>query len=387
MSWLSKLQFVTFRVRHLGLLGATKHYCSRASIVFRTMLSKRFPTLPYSPTNVQIEPTTRCNLKCNFCELTYWKEQGIDLEFAKLKQIIERLPSLKSIILTGLGEPLMNQSYIDFLEFAKRRGLRVIFFDNFTLLTEKKAKRMIDMGVDEIVLSLDGATKETYEGIRVGANFDKVVRHAKSLVDLKNRSGKRKPEVYINSVGCNENYWEMPGVVKLADEMGIPLVQFTNVVTWDDTEALSAKQENQKRAMLEKLEEAVEVGTSVGVRVKADMFESQKRPVQECNLLWEQNYITVDGYVHPCCHAAHARSSETHHAVDRNRMNRASLGNIFEQSYDEIWNSPRFVTARKQVRKGIMPEVCEGCPRFYGEKAHEPQVETAGELAKVGALT
>ena len=95
--------------------------------------------------------------------------------------MVEHLPKLKRVDLTGIGESLMNRDFFRIVEFLKSRGMYVTLNDNFTLMTEAAARRLIELEIDQIFLSLDGATKQTYEPIRVGANFDKVmVQHPPS---------------------------------------------------------------------------------------------------------------------------------------------------------------------------------------------------------------
>ena len=87
------------------------------------------------------------------------------------------------------------------IKYAKDKGiLEVQFNTNAMLLTEKISERLIEAGLDRIIFSLDGMTKETFENIRGGANFEKVVNNIKSFINIRNEMGGKKPCVRIQMV-------------------------------------------------------------------------------------------------------------------------------------------------------------------------------------------
>src|SRR5688572_4732889 len=172
------------------------------------------------------------------CEISYWTEPGGDLEIEKLRTMLDHLPRLRRVDLTGIGEALMNRGFFKALKLLKSRGLYVTLNDNFTMMTEEAARRIIELGVNQIFISLDGATKQTYEQIRVGANFEKVIGNARRLVQIKKEMGKKRPEVKVNAVVSSDNYREIPDIVDLADDLGIGMVQFVNVMVFENTVGL-----------------------------------------------------------------------------------------------------------------------------------------------------
>ncbi|PYV39833.1 MAG: hypothetical protein DMG09_08220, partial [Acidobacteria bacterium] len=170
----SHWDLLRYKLRHVGLRNTLRVAYLDLSEHLLYKMAKRFPSVSISPRSIQIECTTRCNLKCEFCELSYWTEKPSDLKLANMEKMVAHLPNLKRLDLTGIGESLMNREFFKIVEFLKSRGVYVTLNDNFTLMTESVARRIVELGVDQIFLSLDGATKETYEKIRAGANFEKV---------------------------------------------------------------------------------------------------------------------------------------------------------------------------------------------------------------------
>jgi MoaA/NifB/PqqE/SkfB family radical SAM enzyme len=348
----SKLSLLRYKIQHVGLRNTIRvaYLDAYESILYH--LSQRFPRVKFSPRSIQVECTTRCNLKCTFCEISYWTEQPADLQFENIQQMLHHLPKIQRIDLTGIGEALMNPAFFDIIKLLKSRGIYVTLNDNFTLMTEKTAQQIIELGVDQIFLSLDGATSATYEPLRRGANFERVIANAHRLITLKRTLGKKLPEVKINTVVCAENYHELPDLVNLAHYLGVGMVQFVNVITFDNTTALSITPES----VQVKFAEAVSRATELGILVKIELFE--KQPVQQCDFPWTRNFVTQDGYVHPCCY--------TTQSGDRAAQNQRSLGNLIDQSFDAVWEGDAYTTLRQKMAQGILPYQCAHCPKYSG---------------------
>jgi len=347
---------LAYKLRYVGLGNTVRVGYLDLAEHFLYQVSKRLSAVSVSPRSIQIECTTKCNLKCTFCELSYWTEKPADLKFDELRKMVDHLPKLKRIDLTGIGESLMNRDFFKIVEFLKLRGLYVTLNDNFTLMTEQAARRIVELQVDQLFLSLDGATKQSYEQLRVGANFDKVIANARRLVQIKRELGRQRPEVKINTVVCLTNHQELPGIVELANDMGIGMVQFVNVITFDDTAGLDI--ESVRRDVQKTFEETMHRARQLGILVKFQLFD--KLAVQECDFPWKRNFVTYDGYVHPCCY--------TTQAGDRKAQNRRSFGNLLEHSFDEVWNADRYSEFRKKMALGILPYECQHCPKYFGKQ-------------------
>jgi MoaA/NifB/PqqE/SkfB family radical SAM enzyme len=347
-------ELVFYKLRHIGIRNTIRVTYLDLSESFFYRISRRFPSLPMFPRSIQIECTTRCNLKCTICEISYWTENGGDLNSENLRKMIDHLPKLRRVDFTGVGEALMNRRFFDAIGVLKSRGLYVTLNDNFTLINEKVARRIVELGIDQIFLSLDGATKTTYEEIRAGANFDKVIANARRLIQIKRDMRKKQPEVKINTVVCSTNYRELPAIIELAHEIGIGMVQLVNVITFESTRELQTA--TLQDEVGEKIQEARDRAKELGILVKVELFD--KLPVQQCNFPWKRNFVTYDGYVHPCCY--------TTQNGDRKSHNSRSLGNLVDRSFDELWNGELYSAFRKKMALGILPYQCQHCPKYSG---------------------
>ena len=346
---------LAYKLRHVGLremLYLGYLHISEA-ILFRA--NQIFPSLIISPRSIQIETTTRCNLKCTHCEISYWTEPAADLKLPDFERILNHLPKLKRVELTGIGEPFMNRDFFDIVALLKARNVRISMTDNFTMMTEKVARRIIELGVDRIAISLDGATKETFEKVRVGSNFEMVTRNVRRLVELQRELGRRKPEILINFVVTADSFREAPAIVDVAHELGVRVVQLDCVKTFDKTENLATNSEAAEFSA--SLDKAFERALVHGIIVKWMYFE-QNVPIEQCTRAWNRNFVTRDGYVHPCC--------LTTQTGDRAAQNRRSLGNLVDSPFEEIWNSAAFTTLRKNMKDGVLPYACHQCPSYTG---------------------
>ena len=111
------------------------------------------------------------------------------LPFEDFVRLIDGLPGLDRLTLQGLGEPLLHPRLVDMVEYASARGVRVGFNSNATLFTEMICERLIRAGLGWLHISVDASTAATYEHIRDGANFEKMCRNVRRLVDAKRRLG------------------------------------------------------------------------------------------------------------------------------------------------------------------------------------------------------
>jgi MoaA/NifB/PqqE/SkfB family radical SAM enzyme len=362
------LDLLAYKLSYIGLRNTLRVGYLDLSDSWLSWVSRRFPSKSLSPRSIQIECTTRCNLKCTFCELSYWTEKPTDLKLENVQRMVEHLPKLQRIDLTGIGEALMNREFFEIVTYLKGRGLYVTMNDNFTMMTERSARRIVELGVDQIYLSLDGATKATYEQLRHGANFDKVIANTRRLVQVKREMGKRTPELKINSVVCLTNYQELPGIVELAADIGIGMVQFVNIITFEDTTGLDTESvhDDVQRVFKATLERA----RQLGVRVKIELFD--KLPVEQCTFPWTRNFVTHDGHVHPCCY--------TTQTGDRTAQNRQSFGNLRERPFQEIWDGEVYTDFRSKMLNGILPRACQHCPKYTGK----PDTSARRDLVVLG---
>jgi radical SAM protein with 4Fe4S-binding SPASM domain len=159
--------------------------------------------------------TNACNLKCKQC----YQDAGPSKDELTLKEkfkIIDHIADTGIIFLNFAGgEPLLSKNFLDVAEYASRRGMYVRVLTNGTLLSKKVADRLSSMGVDMVIVSLDGAINVTNDKIRgVPGCYEKAVRGIKNCVD-------KKIKTAIAMTLSKYNYKEIDALVRLAKRLGV----------------------------------------------------------------------------------------------------------------------------------------------------------------------
>ncbi|MDD5416927.1 MAG: radical SAM protein [Candidatus Aenigmarchaeota archaeon] len=130
------------------------------------------------PHTLMIEPTNYCNLKCPLCPTGAGRlgrpVQTVDFE--EYKKIIDEMGKyIVHLRLFGWGEPLLHKDLFKMVSYAKRKGMFVNFHTNAFFLTKENTKAMVDSGLDDLNISLDGASQETYSKYRKQGNFQTTI--------------------------------------------------------------------------------------------------------------------------------------------------------------------------------------------------------------------
>ena len=118
-------QLVKYKLHSIALRDILSLSYLRLVQIILLHRDRFFPSAGFSPRFIQIEITTKCNLRCAFCEHTFWGEKSNDLKVEDFRKMLAHLPKLKRIELTGIGEPLMNREFFQIIELIKSRGLYV----------------------------------------------------------------------------------------------------------------------------------------------------------------------------------------------------------------------------------------------------------------------
>ena len=156
-----------FWLINLPLIGAIYHH-----LYYRVLRQKFFPGLR----RIDIETYNVCNLRCIMCSHPNMTREKVQMGMDLFKKIVDEAVAsgVRGACLSNCNEPLLDPLLFERIKYAKSRGMQdVVCVSNGTLLTRDKVDKLLDSGLDSIYFSFDGATKDTYEKIRVGANFKK----------------------------------------------------------------------------------------------------------------------------------------------------------------------------------------------------------------------
>ena len=133
------------------------------------------------------------------------------MTFAEFTGLVDQFPDLERAVLHGIGEPLLNKDLGPMISYLKQRNVRVVFNSNAVLLTSSKQTELIESGLDEIRVSCDGSTPETYEKMRGIDKFPLILRNVEALLKRRRQMNAHSPKVSLWMTGVKDNIHELPG--------------------------------------------------------------------------------------------------------------------------------------------------------------------------------
>ena len=144
------------------------------------------------PKMVIVNVSYVCNAKCVHCVHTIHPSSrtvvgdGIFVKDEVFKKMADECGQHGALIrVTGTGKPLLHPNIINLIKYAKQKGCRVSMITNGSLLSHDKAKLLLDYGIDGIEFSVDAMSKVTYEKIRKGLKFEKLIDNISYLRKLR----------------------------------------------------------------------------------------------------------------------------------------------------------------------------------------------------------
>ncbi len=283
------------------------------------------------PQAVHIEITNHCNLKCLMCPHGVMERQKGFMEESLFRKIIGELAGrkllLENVALMGLGEPLLHKGFESFAKIAAQAGIPNLYAStNAALLDEKRARQIIEDGaLSRLIISLDGASKETFEKIRVGANFESIEGNVRRFFKLKKSLRKTRPMTTLQILCMPETEHEVDEFCRIWEPRLNP-----------EDEIL--------------IKEADTFGGLVDARRPNSDVEPQKR--YACRQLYKDLSISWDGRVTVCC---------------KDVFYQLAVGNAKEMSLKELWTSKKWQNIRAMHERGDWDRLkpCDDCREWY----------------------
>jgi radical SAM protein with 4Fe4S-binding SPASM domain len=289
---------------------------NRAKLLWAYLLRRE--RLPALPVEYIVETTARCNLYCPMCPRETHPQPKADMEDGVFERLVtESGRTAEHMMLIGLGEPFLDRKIFERIEFCHRHSISTLLSTNGVLLDERTAARVLASPLEQITLSFDGASKETFEFYRKGANFEKVRDNFVRFSRMKRECGS-KLQVVVQMV-------RMEGAAGEVDDF----VRFWRAVPGVDQVRIKEDETNLMRP---------DAGHAA-----ADW----KHP---CHYLWRgPMYVKQNGDVYPCCQSY--------------MLDGAPVGDIAAQPLAEIWNGEEMRRMRRLHARGRAGEIgiCARC--------------------------
>jgi radical SAM protein with 4Fe4S-binding SPASM domain len=286
---------------------------------FKERLKEAQNTLAFTdfPIQVVLETASVCNLQCEACPSRLLQRRRGKLPYPLFKQVVDEIAANNKdteLYPAYMGEPLSYGPLVEGIGYAKKKGLNKIYLNtNAMLLDKKMAIDLLDVGVDRIIVSIDGFSAQTYEERRVKGDYEQVLKNTVQLLELAD-SHPGKTEIWAQMIIDDGNKFEEESFKQFWLEKGA-IVKIRPQLTW---------------------------GGRVGKNSLADV-ELDRIP---CPWLMRQIVITIDGEA-ALCDADHEATCD--------------LGNIKQQSIKEIWSSSYKSIQTRHNNGDYQYQLCRDC--------------------------
>lgn len=293
------------------------------------------------PTVLFVELTQNCNLNCRMCRSSKGYQKSLNMHeaiFTKLKK--ELFPFASIVDLRGWGESTILKKFQGYLLESSILVPKIRLVTNALAINRQLWQILMEKRVN-VVISVDAASEKTMNLLERG-EFSRLIESLNIGTrerDKINKSG----VIYFNTVLSSLNLSELPEIVKLAADFGIPRVNLFPVVASRNS---PLHLDHRKMEVPICLDIAQKVAQEKGVELRMGASLNEEIVIENglpdrCSHPWEYCYIDYDGNVGYC-----------DHLIGNKKL---MLGSLSEYSFQEIWNSPRFQRLRSlhvQARKG-----------------------------------
>ena len=295
------------------------------------------------PLYIKIEPTQFCHLRCPGCPhsdpaVRKQFNKKMQLKFEDFKELVDPLSdTLIGISLSNFGEPMWCEDLPKMIEYSNKKNIGTMFPTNLSVpLSEGQAEKLVKAGLDMIMVSLDGATKETYSVFRVGGNFDLVVENVRKLSDAKKKFNLSTPHIQWKFIVFDHNKHEVEYVKRNYLKMGFDSYSIES--DWMDK-------------------------TTLKTLYKKAYHKNLRNRKMPCFWLWHTMIISWDGEVLPCCNIGFDAGFD--------------IGNAIKEGSKAIWKGKNYENLRSGFNRkeyGInMHPVCKRCIGLNGAKENIKQ--------------
>lgn len=339
------------------------------------------------PFHVQIDLTNSCNNTCIacWCNSPLFKTPRLSAEEKKqylplemVKELLDEISCMGAteVYYSGSGEPFMHPQIMEVLEYTKKKNLICHVNTNFTLLNKERLRRLINIGVDFLTVSIWAATADTYARTHPNRTKDDFYKIKENLIYV-NTHKKDKPRIKLYNVIFNMNYFEVEKMLDFAKRTKSESLEFTLIDTIPNaTDVLSLNEQQlvELRQLCAKIKSKLDRHNRIrDTGVLIFQFEQFLRRISvtkdakeakydrniidrmPCYIGWLFVRIIPNGEVHSCLKA-----------------HRSPTGSLYLNRFSEIWNSEKQVHFRKKTL------VHKKSDLFFRLIGNDPNIKEAG---------
>jgi len=242
------------------------------------------------PFVLMVEPSSLCNLRCPLCPAGTGELKRTEafLSIDSFRDVLEEVGhQIRLLLLWNQGEPFLHKNLLEMIRLANDREIYVKTSTNGHFIsTEDQAGDIIDSGLDEIIISIDGADSETYRKYRVGGDFEKVTRGVELLASQKRERKSLTPIIDLQMLLTKDTEGQTEEMKRYARNLGANILSLKTLQVTNLKEAREFLPEDTSKWRYEKT---------------GGELSTKSRSHRGCRRLHYSLVINSDGGVSPCC--------------------------------------------------------------------------------------
>ncbi|MFC1705705.1 radical SAM/SPASM domain-containing protein [Planctomycetota bacterium] len=335
-----RIRGTLLRLRHRNFLTLIK-------LAEVRLLGRYASTYCYnSPSHVLIETTSKCNLRCVWCQQAdpQWRKRNwAEMKVEDAKRILPDLKGAKVLLLYNIGEPLLYKGLCELIAEARSHIPNVWITTNATLLTEKKARELGAAGLTQLNVSIDSPDPEIFRRVR-GTDLERITANLETFCSVTRiplhfwtvistataESLKRLPEYASRFANTERLEFQLVNGFELTEKAGISM-------------ALTERSyEEFREVVLDKCER-------YGYRSNLEYLSYyppgffDRKADHRCGMLMTSLVsINTKGYLNPCC---------TYRELE--------LDSVLELGFRRAWNGPRVRAWRRRMLNQDYGRYCQ----------------------------
>lgn len=301
---------------------------------------------------VAVDTNNLCNLRCIMCymSLDEFRNKARFMDMGLFERLArEAFPKTRVLDMSCSYEPFMTKNFVEYLRIARRSCPGQIgICTNATLMKESDAEAIVgERLLDEVSVSIDGLTKETFEDIRAKGDFDKALRGFELIRDARAAHKSRGPLVRMNYTMMGKNIGEVEGLFDFAQKYGVDVVQLRHAHLtrefqhlYEDSLFYRQEESDQALRQVAKDFERDKSKTLIHPPLFSDAGRSFVCERSQCAYAWFNFRVFSDGDIRLC--------------------GMGSIGNVSE-GFEKVVHSPKVQEIRQRLLAGDYKELCGGC--------------------------
>jgi len=281
------------------------------------------------PPFLKVEPTAQCSLHCPGC---LWHKEGVtppltsaaDLTYESFVNLIDPIKSTTVMISFSFrGDPFLSRGIFDMVRYCRDNNIGTDIPTHFSYrYGDDVLEKIIDSGLDHLIVAVDGSTQDVYAQYRKGGHLDWVLDNSRRLIELKRKKRSKTPLIEAKFIRFQHNKQQFEEVRLLSESMGFD--RFSSVLDHHDPERKA---------------------------VWAEVKRKARKKKNACYWVYRTAVICCDGQVCPCC------------------LDNMNMGNALEDGLIDVWNGDRYRAMREMFSTGKPGDSnsakCVGCAHFW----------------------